>query len=188
MYTTLSFSSKNCLFRDKSPSLKLWYQILESISNELMLYPKNSVISAGFLRENIFKTELIFGLRYHNWAAFFFNFPKICNGEGSPANLRMIVAVWTEIWAILEKYLPFKEKVRLRFLLSVLYTNRNKFWYLPRRVPIDPSFETNTQPFVIPGSNIDFFYNGLYKPKCDTCFHNVWHDAEHSRKHHKMDH
>ena len=80
-------------------------------------------MSAGFLRENIFRTELIIGLRYSDLAAFFFNFPKICNDKGAPANLRMVVAVWAEIWAILEKYRSFKEKVRLRFLLSVLYTN-----------------------------------------------------------------
>ena len=55
-----SFSSKNfsCLFRDGKTTTKLWYQIFESTSSQLMLYLKNSETFIGFFRENIFKFDI----------------------------------------------------------------------------------------------------------------------------------
>ena len=49
---------------------KVWDQISESTSSQLMFNRKNSRTSLGFLRENISKLD--FRLPYHNLAMFVF--------------------------------------------------------------------------------------------------------------------
>ena len=96
-----------CLFPDNKSSTKLWFQSFESTSNQLMFCFKNLGHLLDFT--TIISSKFTLGLRYHNLAAFFFFFTVFSVLQKCPTirahrriYLRMITAVWMELWAILE--------------------------------------------------------------------------------------